>query len=114
MRMFAGRATGPLRDWPATGLHRYWQSGTGRTDLRGRPLLSSHGDEEQLGQLLDHILTIAPPLPGAPKMSVGNDTYGITRIPTMVAGARGCEKSRINSQHKDRLPRFGPRGCVKP
>ena len=27
------------------------------------------------------------PLPGAPKMSVGNDTYGITRIPTTVAGA---------------------------
>ena len=38
------------------------------------------------GQLLDPILTIAPPLPGAPKMSVGNDTYGITRIPTTVAG----------------------------
>ena len=38
----------------------------------------------------------------------------ITRIPTTVAGARGCEKSRVSSQHKDRLPRFGPRGCVKP
>ena len=47
-------------------------------------------------------------------VSVWNDTYGITRIPTTVAGARGCEKSRINNQHKDRLPRFGPRGCVKP
>ena len=44
----------------------------------------------------------------------GNDTYGITRIPTTVAGAQGCKKSRISSQHKERLPRFGPRGCVKP
>ena len=47
-------------------------------------------------------------------MSVWNDTYGIKRIPTMVAGAQGCEKSRISNQHEDRLPRFGPRGCVKP
>ena len=45
-------------------------------------------------------------------LSVGDDTYGITIIPTTVAGAQGCEKSRNNSQHKDRLPRFGPRGCV--
>ena len=59
--MFAGRATGSLRDWPATGPHRYWQSGPGRTDRRGRLLLRSHGDEEQLGQLLDQILTIARP-----------------------------------------------------
>ena len=59
--MFAGRAMGSLRDWPATGPHRYWQSGPGRTDRRGHLLLGSHGDEEQLGQLLDQILTIAPP-----------------------------------------------------
>ena len=84
--MFAGRATGSLRDCPATGPHRYWQPGPVRTDRRGRLLLRSHGDEEQLGQLLDLILTIARPLPGAPKMSVGNDTYGITGIPTTVAG----------------------------
>ena len=58
--MFAGRATGSLRDWPATCPHQYWQSGPGRTDRRGL-LLMSHGDEEQLGQLLDQILTIVPP-----------------------------------------------------
>ena len=44
----------------------------------------------------------------------GNDTSGITRIPTTIAGAQGCKKSKISSQHEDRLPRFGPRGCVKP
>ena len=60
MWMFAGRATGSLRDWPATGPCRY-QPDSGRTDHRGRLLLRSHGDEEQLGQLLDQILTIAPP-----------------------------------------------------
>ena len=59
--MFAGRGMGSLRDWPGTGPHRYWQSGPGRTDRRGRLLLRSHGDEELLGQLLDQILTIAPP-----------------------------------------------------
>ena len=59
--MFAGRATGSLRDWPATGLHRYWQFDPGRSDRRGRLLLRSHGDEEQLGQLLDQILTMATP-----------------------------------------------------
>ena len=76
--------------------------------------VEGHGDEELPGQLLDQILTIARPLPGAPKMSVGNDTYGITRIPTAVAGARDCEKSRISNQHENRLPRFGPRGCLIP
>ena len=81
--MFAGRATSSLHDWPATGPHQYWQPGPGRTDHRGRLLLRSHGDEEQLGQLLDQILNCVP-LPGAPKMLVGNDTYGITGIPTTV------------------------------
>ena len=28
---------------------------------------------------------------------VWNDTYGITRIPTTVAGAQGCKKSRISN-----------------
>ena len=83
--MFAGRATGSLYDWPATGPHRYWQSGPRRTDRRGRLLLRSHVDEEQLGQLLDRIHTIAPPTWRA-KDVVGNDTYGITRIPTTVVG----------------------------
>ena len=50
----------------------------------------SHGDEEQLGELVDQILTIARPYL-APRMSVGNDTYGITRIPNAVAG-RGVER----------------------
>ena len=47
-------------------------------------------------------------------LSVENDTYGITRIPTTVSRAWGCEKSRSNRKHTDRLPRFGLRGCVKP
>ena len=46
-------------------------------------------------------------------MSVGNNTYGITRIPSAAAGAQGCEKSGISNQHKDHLPRFGPRGMRK-
>ena len=48
------------------------------------------------------------------RMPVWNDTYGITRIPTTVAGAQGCKESRASRQLKDRLPRFGPRGCVNP
>ena len=111
--MFAGRATGSLRDWPTTGPHRYWQSGPKRTDHRSRLLLRSHGDEEQLGQLLDQILTITRPLPGAPKMLVGNDTYGITGIPTTVAGRGDPEKSGTSRQHKGDLPRFGPQRYVK-
>ena len=50
-----------VRNWPTTGPHRCWQPGPGRTDHRGRLLLRSHGDEEQLGQLLEQILTIVPP-----------------------------------------------------
>ena len=61
MWTFAGRAMGSLSDWPATGPHRYWQFGPGRTDRRGRLLLRIHRDEELLGQLLDQILTIVPP-----------------------------------------------------
>ena len=111
--MFMGHAMGSLRDWPATGPHRYWQSGPGRTDRRGRLLLRSHGNEELLGQLLDQILTIAPPTWRAKDVGVErhlwdhwNTYYG--------CGARGCKKSRISNWHEDRLPRFGPRGCVKP
>ena len=47
-------------------------------------------------------------------MSVGNDTYGIIGNPFYGWRARGCAKSGFGSQHKDRLPRFGPQGCVKP
>ena len=36
----------------------------------------------------DRIFTIAHPLPGVPEMSVGNDTYGVTGIPSTV-GRRG-------------------------
>ena len=32
----------------------------------------------------DRIFTTAHPLPGVPEMSVGNDTYGVTRIPSTV------------------------------
>ena len=61
---------------------------------------------------MDEILTIAP-LPGAPKMSVGNDTYGITGIPSMVVGRGDRDKSGTSRQHKGDLPRFGPQRCVK-
>ena len=47
-------------------------------------------------------------------VSVGNDTYGITGIPSTVAGRGDREESRISSQHKGGLPRFGPQRCVKP
>ena len=46
-------------------------------------------------------------------MSVGNDTYGITGIPSMVAGRGDREKSGTSRQHKGDLPRFGPQRCVK-
>ena len=113
MWMFAGRATGSLRDWPATGLRWYRQSGPGRTDHRGRLLLRTHGDEELLGQLLDQILTISPPSWRAKDVG-GKRHLWDHEDPFFGCGARDCEKSRISSQHKDRLPRFGPRGCVKP
>ena len=34
----------------------------------------------------DQIFTTVHPLPGALEMSVGNDTYGVTRIPSTVGG----------------------------
>ena len=47
--------------------------------------LGNHGDEELLDQLLDRIRTTAPPTWRAKDVG-GNDTYGITRIPTVVSG----------------------------
>ena len=47
-------------------------------------------------------------------MSVGNDTYGITGIPSMVAGRVDREKNGTSRRHKGDLPRFGPQRCVKP
>ena len=47
------------------------------------------------------------PLPGAPKMSVGNDTYGITGIPSTVAGRGDREKSGTSRQHKGIYPGSG-------
>ena len=82
--------------------------------FRPPSLSKSHEDKGVLGRLLELILTTALPLPGAPEMSVRNDTYGITRIPTTVDGARGREKSGSSRQHTVRLSRFGPQGCVKP
>ena len=59
-----------------------------------------------------------PDIPWLPKVmslvSVGNDTYGITGIPTTVAGRGDREKSRTSRQHKEDLPRFGLQRCVKP
>ena len=49
-----------------------------------------------------------------PRLSVGNDTYGISGIPSTVAGRRDREKSGTSRQHKGDLPRFGPQRCVKP
>ena len=45
---------------------------------------------------------------------MGNDTYGITEIPTTVVGRGDREKSRTSRQHKGDLLRFGPQRCVKP
>ena len=102
---------GSLRDWPATGLHRCRQLGPRRTNRRGRLLLRSHGDEEQLGQLLDQILTITHPLPGVPKMSVGNDTYGITGIPSTVAGHRIVRRAGLVDGTKGIYPGSGRKGA---
>ena len=46
-------------------------------------------------------------------MSVGNDTYGITGIPSMVAGRGDREKSGTSRQHKGDLPKFEQQRCVK-
>ena len=48
------------------------------------------------------------------RVLVENDTYGITGIPSTVAGRGHREKSRTSRQHKGDLPRFGPQRCVKP
>ena len=103
--MFTGCATGSLRDWPAADPRRY-QPSPGQTDRHGRLLLWSHGDEEQLGQLPDQILTIAPPT-WRPKMLVGNDTYGITGIPSTVAGRGGRKVSGTSRRHKGIYPGSG-------
>ena len=67
-----------------------------------------------LSSILQKSLTVAWHEHEDVDLSVWNDAYGITRTHTTVAGARGCEKSRISNQHEDRLPRFRLRGCVKP
>src|SRR3954467_10777123 len=48
------------------------------------------------------------------RVSVGNDTYGITRIPTTVAGHGVERRAGLKEEHAVRLSRFGPLGCVKP
>ena len=61
MLVLANRGPGPVRDRSTARPHRHGPFGSQRADRRGRLLLRSHGDEEQLGQPLDQILTIAPP-----------------------------------------------------
>ena len=86
MWVFAGRASASVCDRPTTRPHWYGPFGPRRADRCDRLLLGSHGDGELLNQLLDRIFTNARPLPRAPKMSVENDTYGITGIPSTVGG----------------------------
>ena len=112
MWMFAGRAMGPLRDRPAVGPHRY-QPGSGRTNHRGRLLLRIHGNEEQLGQLLDQILTIAPPT-WCTKDVGGKRHLWDHWNPYYDCGALDREKSRTSRQRKGDLPKSGPQRCVKP
>ena len=47
-------------------------------------------------------------------VSVGNDTYGITGIPTTVAGRGIVRRAGLADSTKGDLPRFGPQRCVKP
>ena len=61
MLVLAGRGSGSVRDQPAASPHWHGPFSSRRADRRDRLLLGSHGDEELLGQLLDQILTIAPP-----------------------------------------------------
>ena len=51
---------------------------------------------------------------GLGEVSVGNDTYGITGIPSTVVGHGDHEECGTSRQHKGDLPRFGPQRCVKP
>mgnify|MGYP005848627639 CR=1 FL=1 len=47
-------------------------------------------------------------------MSVGGKHYlWDHEDPFCGCGAGDCENSKISNQHKDRLPRFGPRGTRK-
>ena len=59
--MLADRGSGSVRDRAAARPYWHGPFGPRRADRRGRLLLGSHGDEELLGNLLDKILTIAPP-----------------------------------------------------
>ena len=61
MLVLADRGPGPVRDRSTARPHRHGPFGSQRADRRGHLLLGSHGDKELLGQLLDQILTIAPP-----------------------------------------------------
>ena len=47
-------------------------------------------------------------------MSVGNDTYGITGIPTTVAGRWIVRRAGLVDSTMGILPRFRPQRCVKP
>ena len=81
MRMFTGRAMGPLRDWPATDPHRYCQSSPGRTDRRDPLSLGGHGDDGV------DVLTFKPDFHNSAPPTWhtrdvgGNDTYGIAGTP---------------------------------
>ena len=55
----------------------------------------------------DQISTSAHRLPGAPEMSVGNDTYGITGIPTMVGGHAVVERAGLGANTKIVYPGSG-------
>ena len=50
-----------------------------------------------------------------PSMTVGGKRHlQDQKNPYYGCGARGCEKSGSDRKHTDRLPKFGPQGCVKP
>ena len=100
--------------WLAAGLARWW---------------SLHEDLHATTQVLDelawelHVATQVPAqLVGLAavwewRWSLGRCGPGCGLVSVLgkgLAGAQGCKKNRICSQHKERLPRFGPRGCVKP
>ena len=83
--LFTNGAPGPFCDRSATRPRRGGLPVLRRANRHHRLLLGRHDDEEASNYLLKPILTTAPPT-WRTKDVGGNDTYGITRIPTTVAG----------------------------
>ena len=61
--------------------------------------LRNHGHEKLLSWLLNQILTTAPPTWRAKDVG-GNDTYGITGIPSTVSGRKVVQRAGLEASTK--------------